>query len=476
MDSSGKVKREKKDKAKEKSNKAEKVDRKEKQDKDKRDKGDLLPEGTAPESDSVSSEALSATAMPPTPTASLATETSAPVATPLSPAVAGKEDSGLPASAPPAAAPQPAEAPAEPAPSLAPLGTPSSEASSRTPPSKAPYLVDPEVKDRVLKALEASDVDVKIRNKLYAAMGRALDQPWIPGAVLARWAEDSKDRKRKFAFLQEWVQDTAFGKVVVEERHVVLASTYEEQQYGWFTKMDLMVKFQGFQHEEGRAYVEKVISGARTRPHPQWPKDPEMKLYRVLHSLVVGQRSESKREKGYAMESEVETKEGAEAVMAALKREEKLMGKRAQSDDEGSEAGRGKKRPKKATAEKDKDQELNQLKVAKKPKAAAKKATAKKQQTEAESMCVQLNSKLLQVKTMLAKAKRLPDSPHNTTMQQALQAAIMQVQEALSVVEEAICNETCQDEATKVSIKEAHDKAMATADSELAFASPRVQA
>ena len=81
------------------------------------------------------------------------------------------------------------------------------------------YKMDPALVDQVLKATDSSAVSVKDRNKLYAALGRAVNRDGCPPEVLAKYTKDRQDPTKMFLLLKEWVADPSFGKITIHEEH-----------------------------------------------------------------------------------------------------------------------------------------------------------------------------------------------------------------------------------------------------------------
>ncbi len=71
---------------------------------------------------------------------------------------------------------------------------------------------------QVVNASDSSQVSLATRNRLYAALNRALaKEDTVPQAALEQWRSASKNAKSKFSFLQMWVADTSWGKFTVFE-------------------------------------------------------------------------------------------------------------------------------------------------------------------------------------------------------------------------------------------------------------------
>ncbi|MCP4243717.1 MAG: hypothetical protein GY772_24455, partial [bacterium] len=150
-----------------------------------------------------------------------------------------------------------------------------------TPASAGGYYIPPAELEQVMAAATPRDLEVGLRNKLQLAMHRAMQKPNVPPEVLARWADAKRDRTGQSSLLclQEWVKDNSFGTLLVSERCDRKASTFAQEQYIWCTRADLMRDYDGWRSEEGKAHVEKLLAGAKqSRPHPQHPKDKDMRL------------------------------------------------------------------------------------------------------------------------------------------------------------------------------------------------------
>ena len=71
----------------------------------------------------------------------------------------------------------------------------------------------------------------------------------------------------------------------MQERHVKQSTEFKSAVFGWFSRLELDLKYQTATSAAGAAFVNKIISKAETKPHPMFPKDKSMKLYRVLSDL-----------------------------------------------------------------------------------------------------------------------------------------------------------------------------------------------
>ena len=117
------------------------------------------------------------------------------------------------------------------------------------------YVVKPEHREAVRIAQGPNDVPVGIRNTLYAAIGRHMaaaqdGKKDVSEGVLARYAEDKDDRSRMFGFLKEFVEDTSCMSMTVSERHTTIQSNWNNTEFGWFTKHELMITYKGYKHQD----------------------------------------------------------------------------------------------------------------------------------------------------------------------------------------------------------------------------------
>ena len=146
----------------------------------------------------------------------------------------------------------------------------------------------------VLQARGPGDVPVSVRNKLYSALGRTIaaadagKRPGIKPGAIARYKEDKLDKTKMFAYLCEFVEDTSCKSIVVTSTLQVSAEAYDESMYSCHTKHSLMLLNKGYKFKAGAVYVENMIKGVPTKPHPQQPRNKMMKLHKVLTSEIEG--------------------------------------------------------------------------------------------------------------------------------------------------------------------------------------------
>ena len=201
----------------------------------------------------------------------------------------------------------------------------------------------PEVKELIAKALGPGDIPVKLRNKLYAAMDRMMKaaeagRKEISGAVLARFAEDKKDKNKMFFFLQEWCNDTSCGSLRVTEEHVHKSYKYSESAYMWITPPELKLRFKAYKYPEMMVYCEKLLAGSKSKKHPIHPKDNELALHRILKDIIeVGGTGDSHELKA-SLDADVNSSEGGRAILGGLQKRRNMVasckGVAEASDDE----------------------------------------------------------------------------------------------------------------------------------------------
>jgi hypothetical protein len=105
-----------------------------------------------------------------------------------------------------------------------------------------------------------------------------------------------------WAYLCEFVVDTSCKSIKVTSTLVVSAEAYDESLYPWHTKHDLMLANKGYKFKAGAVYVEAMIKGVPTKPHPQHLRNKMMKQYKVLTSEIEG----AKRSKQLTLATERE--------------------------------------------------------------------------------------------------------------------------------------------------------------------------
>ena len=147
----------------------------------------------------------------------------------------------------------------------------------------------------VMSATSSLDVPVKVRNKLYAALARALAKPNVSDKVLARWSEDQEASASKFQFLKEWCKDTNFGEITITETHIRKSEAVKELTMGYYTQVDLELKYKGI--PSASEFIAKIMSTAKSIPHPMFPKDKALRMFRVLDAFKEGRKDTNIQEK-----------------------------------------------------------------------------------------------------------------------------------------------------------------------------------
>jgi len=342
-----------------------------------------------------------------------------------------------------------------------------------------------ELASSISSAASPGDVPVKDRNRLYAALNRAMERPGVPGGVLASWAAAASEKDGKFLFLKKWIADPTFGFVKATEKQSSAKQTFNGGEYIWATRMDAQNMYANV--EGGKEYAEKLVCNARqSKPHPDFPKDKTMRMYRILAKLSDGFMNKNTSERGYEVEAEVTDKAGGEALLAAVERQVKgSKGKtRCSSDSEDDEAAEKKKN--KAAAAKRKKEEAAAAAAAAKnegeeepqpaePKPPAKKAKTKKtgKATPLEDLAHDIRTKTLEIKKTLASLKKNSSVRHAKSLESALAACLEPLEALGAKVEDAIVGEAGEEQ-----IKQLQEDAVpvfASAEEEIAFAEARLK-
>ena len=211
------------------------------------------------------------------------------------------------------------------------------------------YKISPELKAKVQAASAPSELEKGERGKLYNALQRIVDNhsDHVPPAVLAKYQED-KEHGCLFGFVKQWVLDPSFGSITICERHVLMAEKYTNQEWAYYTQMDLNIKFHAWEYEEGKQHVEHLMKIAKkTIKHPDDPKNPAMKMYKLLKSSVEGASKRFQQSSGMDMTAQLSnTKAAGDAFQAMAKKRAKMLKIGGDDDDEKEEK---KKKAKTAT-------------------------------------------------------------------------------------------------------------------------------
>jgi hypothetical protein len=423
-----------------------------------------------------SEAAVAAAAAPPTSSSTGSTATPSPqaaVAAAAAPPASSSTGSTPPQAAVAAVAAPPASSSsgstATPAPGTVDSAAPITPADAF--PAKS-YVVAEDVRQKVLTAVDASGVPVAERNKLYAALNRAMKQSGVPPAIVEKW----ESTKNKFDMLKEWVSNNCSFPmdVVFGEERQAGSETYNDQQFGWFSEMDLMIKFHGWEYPDGAAHVKKLISAAKaSKRHPDFPKDKDMKLYKILNAMVTGTRDTVGTNKFITSKIQCEQKSEVEMAMNKVKLEAKrLQGDVSSDGSSDDDDDNGKKRKRKQSSQG-------------KPKAKAKASTDAptttgtkgKKKTDGDSIESKIgvcHQKAMQLRKL---ASTFDVSTHRGKMMfESLTQAAAKLKKLQETYEELVMSGKggVQEEVQKVD--PALTDALKIADEEIAFAGPRAKA
>ena len=133
------------------------------------------------------------------------------------------------------------------------------------------YSIPQSIKDAVLAATCAGDVDVGTRNKLYRAIARMLERPDVSPEVIAKWSEDSLKQDTKFAFLKSFVADPTCATMEVSETHERSKTTYSDNQMAWATKWQIYQWYGAYHNPEAKVFCDELIAKAKKRPSQDQP-------------------------------------------------------------------------------------------------------------------------------------------------------------------------------------------------------------
>ena len=149
---------------------------------------------------------------------------------------------------------------------------------AKNPIGVAGYKIDEETKSLVLAAECSTDVPIKVRNRLYAAMGRVFDAAAngrnplnIQPAVVARYVDEKGSQAASFKMLKEFVADTSCATMTFDEKHVLSSERYMDKQYERLTQLDLEIRYDAATNPAGKAHVEFLMKHSKSFPHPDFP-------------------------------------------------------------------------------------------------------------------------------------------------------------------------------------------------------------
>ena len=64
-----------------------------------------------------------------------------------------------------------------------------------------------------------------------------------------------------------WARDTSGALLVVTEMHFATKKNYSDNQYRWITQMDYYAEKNAYAHPELKAFSDKNLDAAKTKPH-----------------------------------------------------------------------------------------------------------------------------------------------------------------------------------------------------------------
>ena len=107
------------------------------------------------------------------------------------------------------------------------------------------YHMSTEDRTALLTAADSSEVPLRVRNKLYTALGHIVKQRTkkMSAEFIAKWERAERDgNESKFVFLQTWAQDTSGAAIVMSERFSKSATETDEISWTWVTQFDLYAR------------------------------------------------------------------------------------------------------------------------------------------------------------------------------------------------------------------------------------------
>ena len=89
--------------------------------------------------------------------------------------------------------------------------------------------------------------------------------------------------------MKEFCDDATCCTVKYTESHVLLSKQYTRTEYVWQTKMDTYIQCKAYVGQIYQDYADSLLLAAKkTKRHPGFPKDDNMKLYKLLKTMVEG--------------------------------------------------------------------------------------------------------------------------------------------------------------------------------------------
>ena len=175
-----------------------------------------------------------------------------------------------------------------------------------------------------------------------------------------------------------------------------MSEDYNDSQYGWYTQLDLEIRFKAHKLKEGKERVKMLIKTSRKKKHPDYPKCKKMLMYRVLKSVVEGHRESATSGTEVKTKGEVEDGNVAEALIEQT-RCDHLQASSAWASHEPTEElsdfeeeGKNKRQKKELTVEQ--QAEKDRLQAIK-----AKKALYEKEHREVKDMVSKTHNLVLEI-------------------------------------------------------------------------------
>ena len=141
----------------------------------------------------------------------------------------------------------------------------------------------------VQSAKTARDIDVKIRNRLYAAIGRDCASKALTPSACRKWSACSAKggRTRKFCFLKAWAKDPSGVSISVSETDTKPRTKGEEQ---WITRFELYARYSAYQDVEAKEVCDAALGAAKEKrsTHHRHERDARFNLFLVPKELIEG--------------------------------------------------------------------------------------------------------------------------------------------------------------------------------------------
>ena len=100
---------------------------------------------------------------------------------------------------------------------------------------------------------------------------------------------------------------------------------YSDKQYARLTKLDLAIKFNSADNEAGRRRVALLIRSSKSFAHPDYPQNKSMRMYRVLLSMIDGQRKATQHLTDLKVEGALKDPDAASVLMERHEKDEAIV-------------------------------------------------------------------------------------------------------------------------------------------------------